>query len=184
VQPSIPSIPYFDSADLERAENIHRVQLRSRPEDTALRLSLAWCLLVQAIHRSGQETVLAYSARTRGSVPPADTATAAGTAQRSAHALFKDSLFHTVTVQHMSLLEEDQLEVARLHSLVALAGAQELSNEAEAQSVQRLAALARAVMRTAKAVCYGMREGEPPLCGLATVECVCPGGKGINCLQA
>jgi hypothetical protein len=54
--------------------------------------------------------------------------------------------------------EEDLLEVARLHALVELAGAQNLSTGAEEQSVQRLVALARAVARNAEEVTADSRR--------------------------
>jgi hypothetical protein len=142
-----PSSKYFDSGDLKHAETIYREQLRTTPEDMALRLSLAWCLFMQALHRSGQEAVLAYSTLAINGAAMVGTAT--GATERSANTLLKDCLQQTYAIKHLTLQDEQRLEVARLHALVELAGAQELSVGAEEQSVQRLVALAREAMRTA-----------------------------------
>jgi hypothetical protein len=51
-------------------------------------------------------------------------------------------------IKHLSLDADERLNVARLQSLVELAGAREIMVGAEEQSVQQLVALAREALRT------------------------------------
>lgn len=141
------STKYVDTANLKWAENTYREQLKSRPEDMAIRLSLAWCLFMQALHRSGQETILDYTV-VHIQPPAEDTVRESGTTERSAHTLLKDCLHQTYMIKHLSLDADERLNVARLQSLVELAGAREIMVGAEEQSVQQLVALAREALRT------------------------------------
>ena len=145
-----PSSKYIESTDLQRAENIYRARLRSQPEDMALRLSLAWCLFMQALHRSGQEAVHGVYALAYINAPSVDMETLDWVDGRSANALLTDCLQQTYTVKHLSMHEEERVEVARLHALVELAGAQDVSTFAEEQCMQRLVELAREAMRPAE----------------------------------
>jgi hypothetical protein len=151
-----PSTKDFEPTDLKRAEDTYREQLRSEPDDLALRLSLAWCLFMQALHRSGQEAVFTYTQHACTDASAAVTPTDSATADRSANALLKDCLQQTYTIKHLSLREEERLEVARLHALVEMAGAQDLVIGAEVKSVQRLVALAREAMRTVNGIDNGI----------------------------
>jgi hypothetical protein len=136
----------INTADLQRAEHSYREQLRSQPDDMGLRLSLAWCLFVQALHQSGHESAFGNYAVAYCRAPAADINSTPSKADRSADALLRDCLQQTYTIKHLSMQEDERLEVARLHALVEMAGAQDLSIGAEEQSLQRLANLAREAM--------------------------------------
>jgi hypothetical protein len=138
----------INTADLNRAEGLYREQLRARPEDMGIRLSLAWCLFMLALHRSGHESAFGNYALAYRQVPPADQESTPLTADRSADALLRECLQQTYTIKHLSVQEDERLEVARLQALVELAGAQALSIGAEEQSLQRLSNLAREAMLT------------------------------------
>ena len=141
------STKYVDTANLKWAENTYREQLKTRPEDMAIRLSLAWCLFMQALHRSGQETVLDYAVVYVQPLAEDHVADSA-TIERSAHALLKDCLHQTYMIKHLSLDADERLNVARLQSLVELAGARDIMVGAEEQSVQQLVSLAREALLT------------------------------------
>jgi len=136
-----------DPSNLKWAEHTYRERLRLQPEDMAVRLSLAWCLFMQAIHRSGQETILDHAVVHIGPASN-DAPVNASTVERSANALLKDCLHQTYIIKQLSIDQVEQQDVARLQALVELAGARDIMVGAEEHSVQQLVALAREAMRT------------------------------------
>jgi hypothetical protein len=107
---------------------------------------------MQALRQSGHESAYDNCAVTYVSASTAHTTLTPFTATRSTDALLMDCLQQTYAIKHLSLHEDEQKEVARLHALVELAGAQGLSVGAEEQCLQRLAILAREAMLSADGI--------------------------------
>jgi hypothetical protein len=120
----------FDRHGLREAEEAYRFVLGREPGDMDTRVNLAWCLLLQAIYQSGQETLLAEHPNlyTEDELPSATPILPPGPDARH---LLQECLRHSLTVRHLSAREANQIDVEKLEALVLLAGGKELllSNE-------------------------------------------------------
>ena len=156
-----PSPHLFDLCALQRAEANYKECLLTQPDNLAVRLSLAWCLFIQALHQSGQETaIISNNLPYEQAVPPAqDTPVKV----RDAQALLQDCLQHLYNVKHLSIDEEDRSGVERLQTLVELAGAKGPSISAETQSLQRLIELAWEIRHSADTDFQLPERSAPPL---------------------
>ena len=118
------SEPAFDAVSLKHVEHLYRSQLAEDPADPLARVSLAWCLFMQALLRAGQESVLQAlvergTAAEELSLEPAVTA---AQADPGAGELLEDCLRQTMAVKQISADPQVQRSAERLLALVRLSG--------------------------------------------------------------
>lgn len=114
----------FDPPGLKEAESAYRFVLRREPDNMEARINLAWCLLLQALYLSGQESARAEQHDSRGETHSVSTGSSA--ADPDARHLLQECLRHSLTVKHLSAHPSNRLDVAKLEELVLLAGGKEL----------------------------------------------------------
>jgi hypothetical protein len=121
---------------LRRVERVYRARLIDEPTDMVARLSLAWCLFLQALHRAGEERALA----TVTALELAETVSDGG---KRADDLLSDCLRQAITVMQLSPDPNDRTEIEKLHSLVKISGGGQAISEAEQQAKRILEDIAR-----------------------------------------
>ena len=142
----------FDLCALQTAEVNYREHLLSQPDNLATRLSLAWCLFIQALHQSGHEAAIMYNGLAyEQALVPSVASDHMVAERRNAQSLLHDCLQQTYIVKHLSTNDEDRTGVERLQVLVELAGAQEPATYAEAESLRRQIELAWEIRHDADA---------------------------------
>jgi hypothetical protein len=126
----------FDFSALKQAEHAYRTTLNKHPDNLDMRIRLAWCLFMQALYQSGQETILKNIAMCGAT---AETIGVFDAGQllldRDAQTLLQECLHQTFTVIHLSSRSEDRLDGEKIQALAALSGAE----EAVAQSREKAA---------------------------------------------
>lgn len=145
----------FDASALKTAEKAYRSELCRKPDDMDTRANLAWCLLLQALYQSGQETRVSAYRRSSEEVEGAE-ALAGACAERDARTLLQESLRHSFMVRHLSTYRPAQMAMEKLASLVELAGGAEQLVEAEQQAAR--------IRDNICAVCRQLSETADPLC--------------------
>jgi len=142
----------FDMRALRRAEQDYRRRLEQEPGDTASRLGLAWCLVVQALFEAGQEETLCRVPEHPHAPAPPPTATApaatAPAAERSSRSLLRGSLQQALLVSHLSTDPQEKSDSEWLRTLIRLSGGEKALVEAEEEAVAALRAVTGAVIRT------------------------------------
>lgn len=131
---------------LWRVERVYRKQLLDEPGDTVARISLAWCLFMQAIHRAGQESTVTPVLELAIPAEPSDEDSPVG--DRDSAVLLQDCLRQALAVLQLSPDPRDRSDVERLQALVKLSGGSELLADAEEQSRRILTQLTREMMNT------------------------------------
>ena len=114
----------FDPSGLKTAEEAYRFVLRQEPDNMDIRVDLAWCLLLQALYLSGQETAVAAQNIPEDGAFSQAVVSDAAPAPDAVH-LLQECLRHSLTVKHLSAHTANQIEVEKLVSLVLLAGGKE-----------------------------------------------------------
>lgn len=138
--------PAFDAASLKRVEQVYRKQLTDDPADPVARISLAWCLFMQALLRAGQESVLeALVERSEGPDESVDT-TRRTIVDQNAAELLEDCLRQTMTVKQLSADPAAHLGAERLLALVKLSGGDSALNAAEEEAARILNEVTREVL--------------------------------------
>lgn len=94
------------------------------------RVNLAWCLLLQALYQSGQETVIAEHKGSEVGSQNQDPDAGLAPGPDARH-LLQECLRHSVTVRHLSARPANHLDIEKLQALVVLAGGHELLLSAE-----------------------------------------------------
>src|SRR3712207_1101837 len=113
----------LDEHALREAERGYRLRLTDEPGDMVTRVSLAWCLFLQAMHQAGQENTLAVLDETAGGRPaPLNGRTSRDHETRR---LLQDCLRQAMIVRHLSRSAEERSEMERLQSWVRLSGGRE-----------------------------------------------------------
>lgn len=153
----------FDMAALRHAELSFLHRLEQEPGDTAARMGLAWCLVVQASFEAGYEDTLdrlrpseegaaRAAERDRERLP-----TGGVTGLRTSGALLKSSLRQAILVSHLSTNPKERGGSEWLQSLIRLSGGEQALREAEAEAEATLRAMAGAAAAAALP--------EPPVSG-------------------
>lgn len=142
---SSPQSPPIEIDALIQAESLYRHALLSEAADTAVRLRLAWCLFVQAVHEAGRESMLAAICL---ETDAAETLrTNSGKAKnRSVEQLLKDCLRQSTMVGQLSNSPRERAEAEMLQSLVGLCGAEKWKNDADIEANRRLYNVTRALL--------------------------------------
>jgi|SRR5579862_5259075 len=135
--------PVFDRIFLERAEQTYRQQLISHPEDTELRLRLAWCLFMQALYRAGQEAAM-------NAEPSDPDSPSEPRCERDSQGLLRDCLQQTYTVMHVSVRSGDRPDVEKIQELVRLSGTQNVLRQAQDRAAYILAKLTGEMLNAAE----------------------------------
>jgi hypothetical protein len=137
----------FDISTLKRVEEIYRKRLVEEPGDMVARLSLAWCLFMQALHQAGQESLLAALAEAgKGQEMPLDEQ-ASPAPDHDSSELLTECLKQTITVMQLSPNPQDRTDVERIQALVRLSGEEEALSEAEEEAARILGEMSRAILR-------------------------------------
>jgi hypothetical protein len=136
-----------DTDILRQLEAKHLEQLRNDPGNLDVRLGLAWCLFMHALHQSGKESMLSTLRSMEIPIDLDSLPQRALTYDSEAYRLLKDSLHETFTVIQLDPQQEANEDVARLHALVRLSGAEQVFREAEDEATYVLARLIRDIVR-------------------------------------
>lgn len=131
---------------LWRVERIYRKQLAEEPANTVARVSLAWCLFMQALHRAGQESAVGPVLEL--ALPAEPLAGEGASSDRDSAVLLQECLRQALAVLQLSPDPRDHSDVERLQALVKLTGGSEMLADAEEQSRRILAQLTREMMNT------------------------------------
>jgi hypothetical protein len=146
----------FHVETLKRVETVYRRQLQHDPADMVSRLSLAWCLFIQALHKAGQESALTTLGEPGDccSAPSAENPAR----EQDAQQLLRDCLRQTIMIMQLSPDTRDQSDVRRLRALVKLSGAEQLLSEAEADATRLLQDVAAEIFRDARPRRTGLKR--------------------------
>jgi hypothetical protein len=139
------SAPVFDRIFLDRAEHTYRQQLVAHPEDTDLRLRLAWCLFMQALYQAGQEAAISAGASDPGQSSEC-------LSERDSQNLLKDCLQQTYTVMHVGAQSGERPDVEKIQELVRLSGTSEVLLQAQDRATFILTKLAGEILNAAEPV--------------------------------
>ncbi len=140
---------------LRRIEDTYTRSLLEKPDDMQVRLRLAWCLFMQALHQAGQESVVTAlvndeaSHRSSGaSLLPFD---------KDAYLLLKDCLRQTFAIMQLSPCAQDQKDVRQIQELVGLLGAGQVFTDAKDEAYQILSNLTQDILSMPE----GFDESDP-----------------------
>ena len=142
----------FDTQGLKKAEEAYRFVLGREPDNMDIRVDLAWCLLLQALHQSGQETMPAERQGTEVNVEYR-VAVADLSPGPDARHLLQECLRHSLTVRHLSAQASHQVDAEKLESLVLLAGGKEILAATEAGGSRIREDIVRALWRASDQDC-------------------------------
>ncbi|MBI3911301.1 MAG: hypothetical protein HY320_10255 [Armatimonadetes bacterium] len=132
---------------LKRVEGLYRQRLENDPTDMIARISLAWCLLMLALHQAGRESILMGLLETTGDQDELLANRIRSILDQDAYDLLRDSLRQALTVRQLSLNPQDQTDAAKLQELIELSGGSEAVSEAEAEAAEILAAVTRDILQ-------------------------------------
>jgi hypothetical protein len=140
------SQPVCDIDVLIHMEQIYTSRLQKDPADMDSRLSLAWCLFMQALHQAGRESI-PVPRTTEGLEAELELGDhILSHLERESSALLQDCLTQTFTVMQLSSKACNQQDVAKLQELVRLTGAREAVLKAEDEALRFLANLTRDIL--------------------------------------
>ena len=105
----------FDPHGLKEAEEAYRFVLRREPDNMDTRINLAWCLLLQAVYQSGQETMLAEQNDSTAEACHKTNPPSLSPGPDARH-LLQECLRHSLTVRHLSARTSDQVDVEKLEA--------------------------------------------------------------------
>ncbi len=136
----------IDIDALKRAERAYRNSLAGEPGDTAVRLRLAWCLFVQAVHQAGRESMLHQVEGPDGRLADQLPAILNARHDTQVDTLLKDCLHQTTIVLQLTREDRERTDVELLQALITLAGADQLTAEARQQASRRLSHITQALV--------------------------------------
>lgn len=131
---------------LWRVERIYRKQLQEEPGDTVARVSLAWCLFMQALHRAGQESTVSPLLEVTCSHDHPEVEVETEVHERDSAHLLQECLRQTVAVLQLSPNPRDHSDVERLQTLVKLSGGESLLADTEDQARRVITRLAHELL--------------------------------------
>ncbi len=122
--------------DLKNAEQAYRFVLCQQPDNMDIRVNLAWCLLFQALYRSGEETASDVHRSAAEARPQADATNFLPTSDSKQ--LLQECLRHTMMVKQLSASVSHLMDVDKLEAMVLMAGGKDLliANEARGTRIR------------------------------------------------
>lgn len=148
----VPDQPIlFDPAHLQDMNQTYRARLLDEPGDVSARLSLAWCLLFQALYQSHQQAFwqnLLATSDAEGEFFRNRLLSLRPHSQRAAQdarRLLKDSLFQAATASQLCEQPIERADTAKIQELVTLLGEGKAVVEMEREAGLILERLARAI---------------------------------------
>jgi hypothetical protein len=137
----------FELDALVRAEAACRRRIAASPDDMDARLRLAWCLLMRALHRSGQQSALAGIAGGDDARLDSLLAHLEAVPGVSAGRLVDESLHQAFAVEHLTQDPREVADVRQLQALIALSGGGQMVSDAQDRASAVLHRLARDIER-------------------------------------
>jgi hypothetical protein len=141
-----PSESAFSADALKRVEEVYRKQLAADPADTVARISLAWCLFMQALLRAGQESVLAALVDASEGKDEQLSRAIRTILEQNAAELLDDCLRQTMTVKQLSSDPDAHVSAERIQTLVQLSGRGDAVSAAEDEAARILNEVTREVL--------------------------------------
>jgi hypothetical protein len=147
--------PVFDMDTLSQTEEAYSARLEQEPGDTGARLSLAWCLIIKALHRAGEEKIVARlvsavdgldeetSRQIQAALAPEATLEQP---ERDARALLKSSLHQAVMVVQLSRDPREKRDAEKLRALVHLSGGRQMIQESDDEAKRVLEEITQALL--------------------------------------
>ncbi len=121
--------------------------LDKRPDDDGARMEMAWCLLMQAVHRQGQESVIHKIAPLINTQSVALGDEVEPLTHRESRWLFAESLKHSYVVSKLSSNPKWQQEAERLKELIVISAGEDALVDAQGDSATAITQLARDIAR-------------------------------------
>ena len=123
---------------IRSAERVYRSCLIDEPADTSIRLKLAWCLLIQAVHADGRQSILQDGP---------ESALGHGVQEdEEIGNLLEDCLRQTTAVLHLSREESERADVEVLQNLIEIAAADAEQNLVLEESRRRIREITHAIV--------------------------------------
>jgi hypothetical protein len=118
-------------ATLVQSEAQYKKLLTEDPANPNIRMDLAWCLFIHALHEAGRGSaeVLMTDGGQREDNP--DFVRQMNLPEDAADRLFKGSLHETFIIMHLDTSGSIRPEIARLHSLIRLCGGDKVLRQAD-----------------------------------------------------
>lgn len=141
----------FDINALRRLEQEYRSRLLQEPGDTGARLNLAWCLVILALFKAGQEETLTLLMRAMsGSDEQAEehlqnALQSTDSAERTAAALLRGCLQQITMVSHLSRDPQEKSDAKKLQDWIHFSGGREAVREADERGAQVLFSITHAI---------------------------------------
>ena len=124
------------------AERVYRSCLIDEPADTSIRLKLAWCLLIQAAHADGRQTILQ-----QGHCGTMTSSQSMRTREyEDVGYLLEDCLRQTTAVLHLSRDASERADVEVLQNLIGIAAADAEQNPVLEESKRRIREITHAIV--------------------------------------
>ncbi len=133
--------------DILGREKRCQIILDKRPDDDGARIELAWCLLMQAIHREGQESVINKVAPLINTPLTKLFGDAQQLTQRESRWLFAESLKHSFAVSKLSSNPKCLQEAERLKELIKISAGEEVIMDVEDISAKVMSQLSKEISR-------------------------------------
>jgi hypothetical protein len=138
--------PVFDIDSLRRLEGVYNARLAHDPGDHVARMHLAWCLFMQALHESGQQSVIVALFSPDDELDERTMKRIRSVLDRDARRMLRECVRHSVTVMQLSTDPRDKRDAQNLQSLVRLTGGFPTIEEAEGNGSRILKSVARELL--------------------------------------
>jgi hypothetical protein len=135
----------IDQASLKLSERVFRERLEKEPDDMNARLSLAWCLFLQALHQAGRESVAQALVARAEETETTDDSTHS-LLDKNARALLREALQQAAAVRQLSPHPQDSTYMNLLQSLASLSGASQIVSGTEQEADRILSKLTSEMM--------------------------------------
>lgn len=133
-----------DIHTLRKIESTYQIQLEVEPSNLDIRLDLAWCLFMQALHEAGRESLRVPLPSNDQDLDRAVLYREIRLFEQKSYTLLKSCLRETFTIMQLSPITPK--EVSKLHTLIRLSGAGEAFAEAEDEAMKVLARIGRDIV--------------------------------------
>lgn len=136
----------IEMTTLKRSEQIYRTRLANDPNDSEVRIKLAWCLFMQALYRAGQESMLSALVATSMDEPREKQLHPKCVWDQDAQDLIRDCLCQSSTVIQLSANPRHRTDAQRLQALVRLSGCELAVSQAREKSSRLLSEVLQEIL--------------------------------------